>query len=595
MSEKDVTVRPGGSFMLEKVGSARIGTPEDFTEEERMFGQTADDFIQKEVLPQLEEIDNKNFDVTVKLLKKAGELGLLSIDVPEAYEGLEYSKAASMYVAEKIAPSGSFSTALMAHVGIGTLPIVFFGNEEQKKKYLPALASGEKLAAYALTETGSGSDALAAKCKAVLSDDGKHYILNGTKQFITNAGFADVFTVFAKIDGDKFSAFIVERDTPGFTIGPEEKKMGIKGSSTCPLIFEDARVPAENLLGEIGKGHKIAFNILNVGRFKLGAAALGAAKYCLKEAVTYGNQRTQFGVPITSFGMIKNKLADMTAYIYSCESMVYRVAGLMDGKMAEIDKNAPDAQLQNMMAIEEYAVEDSIIKVYGSECFDHCADEGIQILGGYGFTQEYPLERCYRDSRINRIFEGTNEINRLVTTTTLLKRATKGQIPWMDVAKEVAKEAESGDVGIDAEGPLAWAINATERAKKAAVFSSNAAIMKYMNELTKNQEIIEMVANMVIECYAMDSSVARTLQLIESVGEEKARYALSTCNLVCQLAADKIFLTATQLLSSTLEGDEYKKMAKALHNFRISDRVNLITERRTVAERIIERENYELI
>ncbi len=595
MSEKDVTVQPGASFMLEPVGSALIGTPEDFTEEERMFGQTAQDFIEKDIFPKIEEIEEKKFDVTVGLLKKAGELGLLSIDVPEAYGGLGYSKAASMYVAEKIAPSGSFSVALMAHVGIGTLPIVFFGNEEQKEKYLPVLAGGEKLAAYALSETGFGSDAMGAKTKAVLSPDGKEYTLNGSKQFITNAGFADVFIVYVKIDGDDFSAFIIDRDSPGFSVGPEEKKMGIKGSSTCALIMEDCKVPAENLLGEIGRGHKIAFNILNVGRFKLGAAALGSAKYCLEEAVKYGNQRIQFKVPITSFGMVKRKIADMTARIYACESMVYRVAGLMDAKMADLDKNAADFGMQQMLAIEEFAIEDSIIKVYGSECFDYCADEGLQMFGGYGYTQEYPLERCYRDSRINRIFEGTNEINRLVITTTLLRRTTKGAIPWMDAAKKVAKEAETGKLDIKAEGPLAWDIEATERAKRAAVYASNSAIMKFMNDLPKNQEIIEMTADMIIDVYAMDSAVTRTLQLIETHGEEKAKFAIAACNVACQLAADKIFVLATQLLSSCFEGDELDKLTKGLHNFSFSSRTNLIEKRRIIADRIIDREAYELI
>ena len=595
MSDKNLDVQPGGGFLVEPVGSAKIGTPELFTDEERMFGETSKDFVDKDVLPKLEEIESKNFDVTVGLMKQAGELGMLSIDVPEAYEGLGYSKAASMHVAECIAHAGSLSVAIMAHVGIGSLPIVFFGSEDQKKTYLPSLASGEKLGAYALTETGSGSDALAAKSKAVLTDDGKSYILNGTKQFITNAGFADIFTVFAKVDGDKFSAFLVEKGTPGFSIGPEEKKMGIKGSSTCALIFEDCKIPAENLLGEIGKGHKIAFNILNVGRFKLGATALGYAKYCLNESVKYANERVQFKVPISNFGMIKRKIADMAAYIYSTESMVYRVAGLMDEKMADLDKSAADYALQQMMAIEEFAIEDSIIKAYGTECLDFCADEGLQILGGYGFTQEYPLERAYRDSRINRLYEGTNEINRLVITTTLLKRAQKGQLAWMDAAKKIEKEAESGELDIKAEGPLAWDIEATEKAKKALVFTSNAAIMKYMKELMANQEIIEMVAEMVMESFGMDSSVSRTLQLIEEVGEEKAKYAIATCNVVCQLAADKILTIATQLLSSCFEGDEYKKLAKGLHNFRLSERVNLIEKRRIVADRIIDREAYELV
>lgn len=596
MSERKVTVTPGGSFLLDPIGSVTIGAPEDFSDEERMFGQTTSDFIEKEVKPKMEQIEHQEPGVMDGLLKKAGELGILSMDVPEAYEGMGQTKTASMYVAECISPSGSFGVAQMAHTGIGTLPIVFFGNEAQKKKYLPDLASGAKLAAYALTETGSGSDALAAKCKAVLTKDGKHYVLNGTKQFITNAGFADVFVVFAKINGDKFTAFIVEKGTPGFSLGLEEKKLGIKGSSTRALIFEDSKVPAENLLGEIGKGHKIAFNILNVGRFKLGAAALGSAKAAMTEAVKYGNQRIQFGQPITKFGMVSRKIADMTAYIYSCESMVYRVAALMDGRMESIDKKAPGAAVKMMEAIEEYAIEDSIIKVYGSECFDYCADEAVQIFGGYGYTQEYPAERFYRDSRINRLFEGTNEINRLVTTTTLLKRVTGGSIPFMSAAKTVGKEAESGELAISVpKGPAQWAAESAERVKRATIFVSNAVIGKYMTTLAKEQESIEMIADMIIHSFAADSTAIRTIQLADKIGADKAKYAIAACNLAIQQAADATFLLATQLLSSVFEGDELKKLLKGLHNFRISDRINMIATKRTVAGRIIEREAYELV
>ena len=596
MSEKKVTVTAGGSFLLDPIGSVIIGTPEDFSEEERMFGQTTSDFVQKAVLPKIEEIEAQEPGVVDGLLKKAGELGLLSMDVPEAYGGMGQTKTASMYVAECISPAGSFGVAQMAHTGIGTLPIVFFGNEDQKNKYLPDLASGTKLAAYALTETGSGSDALAAKSKAVLTKDGKHYVLNGSKQFITNAGFADVFVVFAKIDGEKFTGFIIEKGTPGFSLGLEEKKLGIKGSSTRALIFEDCKVPKENLLGEIGKGHKIAFNILNVGRFKLGAAALGSAKAVTIEAVKYGNQRIQFGQPITKFGMVSRKIADMIAYIYSCESMVYRVASLMDGRMADIDKNAEDAAVKMMEAIEEYAIEDSIIKVYGSECFDYCADEAVQIFGGYGYTQEYPAERYYRDARINRIFEGTNEINRLVTTTTLLKRVTKGAIPFMSAAKTIGQEAESGKLSIAApKGKLQWAADAAERTKRATIFVSNAVIGKYMATLANEQEAIEIIADMIIHAFAADSTVVRTLQLVQKVGEDKAKFAIAACNLAVQQAADSTFMLATQLLASVFDGDQLKKLTKSLHNLRLTDRINMIATKRMVAGRIIEREAYELI
>ena len=401
-------------------------TPEDFNEQHQLIAQTTEDFANNEIVPNIDKIEHKDFALTRELIKKASELGISSVDVPEEYGGMEMDKMSSAIIADRIAKSGSFSVSFLGHSGIGTLPIVYFGTEEQKKKYVPRLASGELVGAYALSESSSGSDALNCRTKAVLSPDGKHYVLNGEKMWITNASFADVFIIFAKIDGEKFTAFIVERGYPGFSVGAEEHKMGIRGSSTCPLILNDCKVPVENLLGDIGKGHIIAFNILNIGRFKLGAACVGGARNSLQSAIGYAKQRKAFGKTIADFGMIREKLANMAAQIYAGEAVTYRTVGMMDVALNEVDKAAPDANQQTRKAIEEYAVECSIIKVWGSEMLDYVVDETVQIYGGYGFVEEYPAERAYRDSRVNRIFEGTNEINRQIAIGWMLKKAMSG-------------------------------------------------------------------------------------------------------------------------------------------------------------------------
>src|SRR5258706_8767942 len=421
----------GGSFLLEERQTADVFTPEDFSEQHQMIGQTAEEFAVNEILPQAEKIEHKDYAISRDLLKKAGDLGLSGVEIPEAYGGLEMDKVTAAIIADHIAKYAGFAPAWGSPSGIGLFPIVYFGTEEQKKKYLPKLAAGEIVGAYALSESSSGSDALNCRTRAVLSPDGKHYILNGEKMWITNAGFADLFTVFAKIDGEKFSAFLIERNSPGFSVGAEEHKMGIRGSSTCPLILNDCKVPVENLLGEIGKGHIIAFNILNVGRFKLGAMCVGGARVSVENAVSYAKQRKAFGKVIADFGLVREKIANMATLIYVGESLVFRTVGMMDTALGLVDKSAADSAKLTPKAIEAYAVECSIIKVSASEMVDYIVDETVQIYGGYGLVQEYPAERAYREARVNRTFEGTNEINRLIITGFLLKWAVSGQLPLM--------------------------------------------------------------------------------------------------------------------------------------------------------------------
>jgi len=586
----------GGSFLLEERQPSEVFTPEDFTEQHHLIGQTTEEFAVNEILPNVEKIEHKEFQVTRDLLKKAGDLGLSGAEIPEAYGGLEMDKVTAAVIADHIAKYAGFATTWGGHSGIGTLPIVYFGTEEQKKKYLPKLAAGEIVGAYALSESTSGSDAMNCRARAELSKNGKHYILNGEKMWITNAGFADLFTVFAKVDGEKFSAFLVERNYPGFSVGGEEHKMGIRGSSTCPIILNDCKVPVENLLGEIGKGHVIAFNILNVGRFKLGAMCVGGARVSLENAVAYAKQRKAFGKVIADFGLIREKIANMAALIYVGESLVYRTVGMMDVALNEVDKSGADALKETRKAIEEYAVECSIIKVWGSEMIDYVVDETMQIYAGYGFVEEYPAERAYRDARINRIFEGTNEINRLIITGFLLKRAMSGQLPLMPAIKKLMDEVLSGpSMGDDLEGPLVEERKLVTQAKKLGLFAAGAATQKYMQAIQEQQEIMGAIADMTIETYAMESAVLRAQKLVEAKGEKKAALAVAMTRVYMTQAMEKIEAAAKRVIAAVAEGDVLRTQLAILRRLAKHDPFNTIELRQQIAQRAIEVGKYSLV
>jgi alkylation response protein AidB-like acyl-CoA dehydrogenase len=585
----------GGSFLLEERKPEEVFTPEDFTEQHQLIGQTAEEFAVNEILPNAEKMEHKDFSITRDLLKKAGDLGLSSAEIPEAYGGLEMDKVTAAVIADHIAKYAGFATTWGGHTGIGTLPIVYFGTEEQKKKYLPRLGAGEIVGAYALSEASSGSDALNCRARAQLSPDGKHYILNGEKMWITNAGFADLFTVFAKVDGEKFSAFLVERTFPGFSIGAEEHKMGIRGSSTCPLILNDCKVPAENLLGEIGKGHVIAFNILNVGRFKLGAMCVGGARVSLESAIGYAKQRRAFSKVIADFGLVREKIANMAALIFVGEALVYRTVGMMDVALAEVDKAGADAAKDTRKAIEEYAVECSIIKVWGSEMIDYVVDETVQIYGGYGFVEEYPAERAYRDARINRIFEGTNEINRLIITGFLLKRAMSGQLPLMPAIKKLMEEVLAGpSVAEELEGPLADERKLVGQAKKLGLFVAGAATQKYMQAIQDQQEVMGAIADIVIETYAMESAVLRAQKMVESKGEAATALPIAMARVYLSQAMDKIEAAAKKVIAAVAEGDMLRTQLAILRRLAKHEPFNTIDLRQQIADKVIERGKYTL-
>jgi len=556
-AERRVAV--GGSWLVEPVGATPQFTGADFTDDDRLYAKTAEDFVRNEVLTRLEEIESKQEGLMPSLLKRAGELGLLMVDIPERYGGLGLRKATSMLVSERGALCASFSVSWGAHTGIGTLPIVYYGSEAQKQRYLPRLATGELLAAYALTEPGSGSDALAARTQAVPDADGS-YRLTGVKQFITNAGFADLFTVFAKVGGEHFTAFLVERGVPGLSTGPEEKKLGIRGSSTRQVILEDVRVSGDRVLGQVGQGHKIAFNILNIGRFKLGAGSGGAAKECLHIALEYAKEREQFGRPIASFGMIQRKLADMATRIYVADSMSYRTAGLMDAAAEAIDEAAPDGAARLVReSIEEYTIEASILKVFGTETLDFVADESLQTLGGYGFTAEYPVERHYRDSRINRIFEGTNEINRLIIPATVVKRLGQGRLAFADFLQQVDREVADVSTWPPAvPGPLGRELRAAEVAKRVIAYTARILIERELASLKDKQQHLEILANMIVDLYAMDSVVNRTRLLLGHGTKEDDDLRLAMTNVFVSSANERVIDGARRLLVNELEGEELR-------------------------------------
>ena len=591
LSAAPATKVAGGSFLIEERKPEDVFTPEDFTEQHLLIAQTAEEFANKEIVPNIEKMEHKDFAVVRDLVKKAGDLGLSGVDVPEQYGGMELDKVTSAIIADRIAKYGGFSTTWGAHTCIGTLPIVYFGTEEQKKKYLPGLASGKTVGAYALSESSSGSDALNCRTRAVLSADGKHYLLNGEKMWITNAGFADLFIIFAKVDGEKFTAFIVERGFPGFSVGAEEHKMGIRGSSTCPLILNDCKVPMENVLGEIGKGHHIAFNVLNVGRFKLGAGCVGSARNCIESAIAYAKQRKAFGKVIADFGLIREKLANMAAGIFTGEAMAYRTVGMMDAAIAQLGPGHDDMAPVRKV-IDEYAVECSILKVWGSEFISYVVDEAVQIYGGYGFVEEYPAERNYRDVRVNRIFEGTNEINRLVITGFLLKRAMSGQLPLMAAIKKLMDEVISGATDEGEEGPLAQERKLVAAAKKIGLFAAGIATQKYMQAIQDQQEIMGAIANMVIETYAMESAVLRAQKLAARNGEAGAALAVAMTRVYISGAMEKIESAARLVIAACAEGDMLRSQLAILRRLCKYEPFNTLALRRTIAHRVIEMGKY---
>jgi len=584
----------GGEFLIKDTAAEDVFIPENWDEEQLMIAQTCQDFIEQKVVPVLNRLDAQEEGLMVDLIDQAGELGIIGVSVPEQYGGFGKDFPTAMLISEKTGPGASFSVAVMAHTGIGTLPILYYGNQEQKDKYIPKLTTGEWKGAYCLTEPSSGSDANSGKSRATLSADGKHYILNGQKMWITNAGFADIFTVFAKIDDDEnLSAFIVEKTFGGITLNPEEHKMGIKGSSTRQVFFNDCPVPVENLLSERGNGFKIAVNILNLGRIKLGGAALGGAKAVITQAIRYSNEREQFGRPISKYGAIRYKIAEQAIRAYATESAMYRASQNIEDATHGLIEGGMDEGKAKLKGTELFAIEAAIIKVHASEALDYIVDEGVQIYGGMGYSAEAPMDRAYRDSRINRIFEGTNEINRMLTIDMMLKRAMKGELDLMGPAQKVASELMSiPDFNLDEEDFFTTEKKYINNFKKAVLMVAGAAVQKLMMNLAKEQEVLMYLADMLIETYVSESVLLRVEKLAGQRGEDKVKEQMDMMQVYIRDAGDLIFKAGKEALNSFAEGDERKMMMVGLKRFTKTEDLNTTAARRRIAAKLIEENKY---
>ncbi len=580
----------GGSFLIEDLLAEDIFTLEDLSAEQKQIADLSNSFAEEKILPRVHEIEAKNFDISRKLMLELGGLGLLGVDVPEEYGGIDMDKVTSALVAQSLSVMGSFSVTFSAHVTIGTLPLVWYGTPQQKEKYLPRLVSGEWIAAYALSEASAGSDAMNIRTRATLTPDGRHYLLNGEKMWISNAGMASLFTIFAKIDGEQFSAFLVEAGSEGLTVGGEEHKLGIRGSSTCPLILNDCKVPVENLLGVAGKGHHIAFNILNVGRYKLAASAVGGARNSLRDAIRYARERRAFGKPITAFGLVQEKIADSAARIYATESMLYRVVGAIDAALAELDKNSSTYTQDVQKRIEEFAVECSILKFFGSEMVERVIDHTMQIHGGYGYVEEYPVERSYRDARINKIFEGTNEINRLITTGWMIKQALKGTLPLLPAIKKVMDEVMAGpSARVGYEGPLAEERALLASAKKIALFCAGAASQTFGNDLGEQQEVMGALADILAEVLALESCVLRAEKTRHSgaMAVKLAKYYAGHAFRVVETAAERV-------LAAAAEGDMLRTQMTIFRRLSKHEPVNAVALGREISAALVDAGGYKL-
>jgi butyryl-CoA dehydrogenase len=593
LTASPVVPAAGGSFLIETRTPAEVFTPEDLNEEQRQIAATAIQFAREEILPLAAAIEAKEPGVLASLLRKAAELGFTSVDIPEEYGGMGMDKITSALIADHLSILASASTAFGAHTGIATLPLVWYGTEDQKQRYLPKLATAEWIGSYGLSEASSGSDAMNVRTRATLSPDGAHYILNGEKMWITNCGIANLYTVFAKIDGEKFSAFLIERDTPGLTVGAEEHKLGIRGSSTCPLILQDCKVPVANLLGEAGKGHHIAFNVLNVGRFKLGVACIGGARHALAHMVRYAKERVAFGKPIAEFGLIQRKISESATRLYAAESMAYRLVGMIDASLGQLNSDTSTPR-ETQRRIEEYAVECSILKVYGSEMMSLVADELVATMGGYGYVEEYPAERFYRDARINEIFEGTNEINRLIITGWLMKRALNGQLPLLAAIKKLMDEVTqppSFDSGSGDDEPLAREAEVLAAAKKIALFTSGVASQRFMTSLQDQQEVMADLADIIVQVFALESALLRARKMVST-----SSVAVSAA--MTGLLADETMAVSEQaarrVLAACGEGDLLRTQLAILRRLARFTPADAVALSRLVAKECIQRERYPL-